>query len=78
MGKWSLKGCFPQNDSDNRWAAPDTDYEIMLVRANEASETVTFHTEPEPITLNVRDFGAFGDGVHDDTSANSGSYSLLP
>ena len=48
---------------------PDTDYEIMLVRANEASETVTFHTEPEPITLNVRDFGAFGDGVHDDTSA---------
>ena len=49
MGKWSLKGCFPQNDSDNRWAAAsDTDYEIMLVRANEASEPVTFHTEPEP------------------------------
>ena len=70
MGKWPLKGRFC-----TEWIQtidgllPDTDYEIMLVRANEASETVTFHTEPEAITLNVKDFGAFGDGVHDDTSA---------
>ena len=64
-----LKGVFHRMIQTIDGLLPDTDYEIMLVRANEASETVTFHTEPEPITLNVRDFGAFGDGVHDDTSA---------
>ena len=64
-----LKGVFHRMIQTIDGLLPDTDYEIMLVRANETSETVTFHTEPEPITLNVRDFGAFGDGVHDDTSA---------
>ena len=64
-----LKGVFHRMIQTIEGLLPDTDYEIMLVRANETSETVTFHTEPEPITLNVRDFGAFGDGVHDDTSA---------
>lgn len=64
-----LKGVFHRMIQTIDGLLPDTDYEIMLVRANEASEPVTFHTEPEPITLNVRDFGAFGDGVHDDTSA---------
>lgn len=48
---------------------PDTEYEIMLVRGCESSETIRFRTVPELITLNVRDFGAFGDGKHDDTSA---------
>ena len=51
-----LKGVFHRMIQTIDGLLPDTDYEIMLVRANEASETVTFHTEPEPITLNVRDF----------------------
>lgn len=48
---------------------PDTDYEISLARGGESSEIIKFHTKQEPLTLNVRDFGAYGDGVHDDTSA---------
>ena len=46
-----LKGVFHRMIQTIDGLHPDTDYEIMLVRANEASETVTFHTEPEPITL---------------------------
>lgn len=39
-----------------------------LVDGQEAG-TVSFVTEKESVTLNVRDFGAFGDGKHDDTAA---------
>jgi len=41
---------------------PDTDYRI---RAGEAETSV--RTEREYVTLNVRDFGAKGDGIQDDT-----------
>ena len=41
-----LKGVFHRMIQTIDGLLPDTDYEIMLVRANEASETVTFHTEP--------------------------------
>lgn len=47
---------------------PDTDYKIM-VEYNGEQKTVQVHTDYEFVTLNVREFGAYGDGVHDDTNA---------
>lgn len=46
---------------------PDTDYEVKVVLGTEASKTFTVHTESEFVTLNVKEFGAKGDGVEDDT-----------
>ncbi|MDD3335124.1 MAG: glycoside hydrolase family 28 protein [Eubacteriales bacterium] len=45
--------------------APDTEY---CLRTDEGAE-LRFTTEKEAYTLNVRRFGAVGDGVHDDTAA---------
>lgn len=45
---------------------PDTDYEIR-VQCEEVSECLTIKTAHEFVTLNVRDFGAKGDGIQDDT-----------
>lgn len=45
---------------------PDTEYEIR-VQGNGVSADVTVRTDDEFVTLNVRDFGAKGDGVQDDT-----------
>ena len=42
---------------------PDTDYTLEI----EGLSSVTFRTEAESVTLDVRRFGAVGDGVHDDT-----------
>ena len=47
---------------------PDTDYEITAVYDGKEYGPVELHTDYEFVTLNVRDFGAYGDGVHDDTS----------
>ena len=48
---------------------PDTRYELKAQAEGEAAETVVFQTAKEFCTLNVRSFGAAGDGIHDDTSA---------
>lgn len=48
---------------------PDTDYEIQLIRSERCSEKQTVHTEKEYVTLDVRAFGAKGDGETDDTAA---------
>lgn len=48
---------------------PDTDYEIYAVYEGTKTNTVAFHTDYEFVTLNVREFGAYGDGEHDDTNA---------
>lgn len=47
---------------------PDTDYRIR-VWAGEEEAFLTVRTEGEFVTLDVRDFGALGDGVRDDTAA---------
>ena len=46
---------------------PDTEYEIYLKNDSVQSETVKFRTDYEFVTLNVREFGAKGDGKQDDT-----------
>ena len=46
---------------------PDTEYTIRLESGDLCSETRTFHTDYEFVTLDVRRFGAKGDGVQDDT-----------
>lgn len=45
---------------------PETSYECVVRRGDEVG-TVSFVTKQEAATLNVRDFGAKGDGVQDDT-----------
>ena len=47
---------------------PGTDYTIRMERDGEAQE-LSFRTEDEACTLNVRRFGAKGDGIQDDTFA---------
>ncbi len=46
---------------------PDTEYKLQVKNADEMSEEVTFKTEYEFVTLNVKAFGAKGDGIQDDT-----------
>lgn len=45
---------------------PDTEY-LLKVTSNEIHESITFTTLSESYTLNVKDFGAKGDGRNDDT-----------
>ena len=45
---------------------PDTDYTICLERNGEKAEAC-FRTDYEFVTLNVRETGAKGDGIQDDT-----------
>ena len=48
---------------------PDTEYNIVARYAGKEYGPVEFRTDYEYVTLNVREFGAFGDGIHDDTNA---------
>lgn len=48
---------------------PDTAYMLSVLDGEAEVASCTFHTEKESYTLNVRQFGAVGDGVHDDTAA---------
>ncbi len=48
---------------------PDTEYHLMLARKELKSKEVIFRTKKESVTLNVKDFGAAGDGVANDTPA---------
>lgn len=48
---------------------PDTEYraELRPLGETEMAASISFRTEAEFVSLNVRDFGAAGDGVQDDT-----------
>jgi len=45
---------------------PDTEYTITLTDGDSSMDK-TFKTEHESVLLDVRNFGAVGDGIHDDT-----------
>ena len=47
---------------------PDTDYTLESRTDRGATESITFRTPKEVCTLNVRDFGAKGDGETEDTA----------
>ncbi len=46
---------------------PDTAYEVQIRQGDQVSAPVYLHTAYEYVTLNVKNFGARGDGVSDDT-----------
>ena len=47
---------------------PETDYDVSVTnQAGELLSEISFTTDREFVTLNVRDFGAKGDGENDDT-----------
>lgn len=46
---------------------PDRDYKIWIESEDGKSEEQSFHTSKEFITLDVKRFGAKGDGIQDDT-----------
>ncbi len=59
---------------------PETEYTLTLQYQNDAvpAETLVFTTPKAPVTINVKAFGAVGDGVHDDTQAIQTAIHFLP
>ncbi|HBP24286.1 MAG TPA: polygalacturonase [Oribacterium sp.] len=56
---------------------PDTEY-TLTVKTDEEEETQFFHTEVESVLLDVRAFGAAGDGQQDDTVYLQAAISACP
>ena len=57
---------------------PDTQYALRLYHQDECVGTLDFHTLCESVTLDVRDFGAKGDGAADDTAALQAAIACCP
>ncbi len=57
---------------------PDTDYTVTIQGEDGEEAHIAFRTERESFTLNVRRFGALGDGEHDDTAAIQAAIACCP
>ncbi len=56
---------------------PDTEY-TLFIEGEGLNETLRFRTKAESCALDVRAFGACGDGEHDDTTAIQTAINCLP
>ncbi|MBQ7845097.1 MAG: glycoside hydrolase family 28 protein [Clostridia bacterium] len=57
---------------------PDTKYHLQAWDGDALLAEAEFRTEEESFTMNVRQFGAVGDGVHDDTAAIQAAITCCP
>ena len=57
---------------------PDTEYVISAKYEEEEIEPIKVKTDYQFVTLNVKDFGAYGDGEHDDTCAIQAAIMACP
>ena len=57
---------------------PDTEYHVSIKAGDLEPYHLNVHTEHEFVTLNVKQFGARGDGTHDDTLAIQTAIAACP
>ena len=57
---------------------PAAEYTVTVRFDGGGEEVVTLTTEAEPCCVSVKDFGAVGDGVHEDTPAIQAAINFLP
>ena len=56
---------------------PDTEYTVVVEHQGQEEE-ISFKTRTETCCVSVKDFGAVGDGVHEDTAAIQAAVNFVP